>query len=185
MSEDNAQTALDVQRLWEKQEDIAMHFNDLLIQLRTRSLAGIAAVATLIGVFAENIGGNPSVGWLLASGLFATMAIIWIAIFYLDAFYYNKLLIGAVTSPVQIEEAMESGEKITSINMSRLIEQKFTEPPNSDAPADTPKGVRRFYGIVLALIMVAGVLSAIASFASREPEHPASPPPLGPTYPRP
>ncbi len=44
---------IDVQKLWEKYEDIAMHFNDLLMRLRTQTLAGIAAVSALVGVFAK------------------------------------------------------------------------------------------------------------------------------------
>jgi hypothetical protein len=42
---------IDVQCLWEKYEDIAMHFNDLLIRLRTQSLAGVAALSALVGIF--------------------------------------------------------------------------------------------------------------------------------------
>ena len=35
--------------LWTKYEDIAMHFNDLLIKLRTQALAAVAALTTLSG----------------------------------------------------------------------------------------------------------------------------------------
>src|SRR5664280_1831888 len=34
--------------VWEKYEDIAMHFNDLLIRLRTQALAAVAAISTLV-----------------------------------------------------------------------------------------------------------------------------------------
>jgi hypothetical protein len=36
-----------IQKLWEKYEDITMHFNDLIIKLRTQALAGVAALSTL------------------------------------------------------------------------------------------------------------------------------------------
>jgi hypothetical protein len=37
-------------KVWQKYEDIAMHFNDLLIRLRTQALGAIAALTTIIGV---------------------------------------------------------------------------------------------------------------------------------------
>jgi hypothetical protein len=40
--------------LWEKYEQIAMHFNDLLIKLRTQALAGVAAISAIVGVFAKS-----------------------------------------------------------------------------------------------------------------------------------
>jgi hypothetical protein len=35
-----------IRELWEKYEEITMHFNDLIIRLRTQALAGVAAVCT-------------------------------------------------------------------------------------------------------------------------------------------
>ena len=39
--------------LWTKYEDIAMHFNDLLIKLRTQALAAVAALTTLCRDFCK------------------------------------------------------------------------------------------------------------------------------------
>ena len=52
----------DVKTLWVEYEKIAMHFNDLLIKLRTQSLGGLAAIGFvtlagkgLLGEFVEGI----------------------------------------------------------------------------------------------------------------------------------
>ena len=45
--------------LWSKYEDVAMHFNDLIIKLRTQALAGLAGVITVSGL-AVNFVGRPS-----------------------------------------------------------------------------------------------------------------------------
>ena len=34
--------------VWVKYEEITMHFNDLLIKLRTQALAAVAALATIV-----------------------------------------------------------------------------------------------------------------------------------------
>ena len=110
---------VDLQALWAKYEDIAMHFNDLLMRLRSQSLAGIAAVSTLVGLFTKQTGTDVQMGWLVAEALFAAMAIFWIAIWCLDMLYYNRLLIGAVTALKELE-SQTTGETDFkgSINMS-------------------------------------------------------------------
>ena len=42
-----------IRELWEKYEEITMHFNDLIIRLRTQALAGVAALSALVGIFAK------------------------------------------------------------------------------------------------------------------------------------
>lgn len=43
-----------IAELWDKYEHIAMHFNDLLMRLRTQALAAIAAIAVIAGVIAKD-----------------------------------------------------------------------------------------------------------------------------------
>jgi hypothetical protein len=57
---------IDVQCLWAKYEDIAMHFNDLLMRLRSQSLAGIAAVSVLVGVFSKEGIADIQLDWTVA-----------------------------------------------------------------------------------------------------------------------
>jgi hypothetical protein len=66
---------IDVQCLWEKYEDIAMHFNDLLIRLRTQSLAGVAALSALVGIFSKDgpAPANITLDWVVAEAIFGAM----------------------------------------------------------------------------------------------------------------
>jgi len=116
----------DVRRLWAKHEGIAMHFNDLLMRLRSQSLAGIAAISTLVGVFTREGVADIHLDWLVATALFIAMAFSWIAIFALDYFYYNRLLLGAVEALKQLERKTTTAAM--PINMSTLIEDEFTKP---------------------------------------------------------
>ena len=144
----------DVQRLWEKYEGIAMHFNDLLIRLRTQSLAGVAAVSAVIGIFSKE--GSPAdihLDWAIAQAIFLAMIGFWIAIWCLDIGYYNRLLNGAVNAIEQLEaqtaaDATFDGE----IEMSRTIEVQFSKPwwNHSKRSYD---GVVMFYAIVLAVLL--------------------------------
>src|ERR1017187_1093347 len=83
--------------VWEKYEDIAMHFNDLLIRLRTQALAAVAAISTLVTIFGKT-GANPKLSWELAALVFSLLAVFWIAILVIDFCYNNRLLIGAVAA---------------------------------------------------------------------------------------
>jgi hypothetical protein len=144
-------TNIAVQDLWSKYEDIAMHFNDLLMRLRTQSLAGIAAVSTLVGLFTKETVANIQMGWLAATAIFTAMAAFWIAIWCLDFLYYNRLLIGAVTA-IRRLEAKTGKEPATSIDISTTIESEFKTPLNK-LQTSSALGVLLFYGIVLAVIL--------------------------------
>lgn len=169
---------IDVQALWCKYEDIAMHFNDLLIQLRTRSLAGIAAVATLIGVFADNLSNNPSFNWFIAACIFTSLTFIWIAIYWLDVRYYNRLLVGAIKGIVALESEISNPESIKGIQLSTTIEREFKEK----LPLETPTGVLFFYGIVFFLIASAAIAATAMTIFSGDVPAPIAPTPLGPIY---
>jgi hypothetical protein len=154
---------IDVQCLWEKYEDIAMHFNDLLIRLRTQSLAGIAALSAVVGIFSKE-GGAPSnlqLDWVVAEAIFAAMIGFWIAIWCLDMVYYNRLLNGSVRAIVELEKQTDDGSAFDGkIEMSRLIEAQFKEPIWNPKERSY-HGVVAFYGIVL-VVLFAGFFFAHA-----------------------
>lgn len=157
-----------VQQLWEKYEDVAMHFNDLLIRLRTRSLAGVAAISTLVGIFTKEGTADIATEWLIATAIFSAMALFWVAIFFLDLFYYNRLLMGAVTAVTGLEDASQSDQPFTSgINLSSVIKREF-----ETGAWESPKrfhGVYVFYGIVWAVILLGAGFSACMYAASQPP----------------
>ncbi|MBI1213681.1 MAG: hypothetical protein GC190_19655 [Alphaproteobacteria bacterium] len=154
-------TKIDVQKLWAKYEDIAMHFNDLLMRLRSQSLAGIAALSTIVGVLAKGDVASMRVSWFVAAMIFVAMALFWVAIWCLDFLYYNRLLRGAVSALAQIEQESRQPTSFKSgINMSTLIEGEFSKPLMHEDVRHF-RGVLLFYGIVLFAI-VGGALFCLS-----------------------
>jgi hypothetical protein len=150
----------DIRELWAQHEDIAIHFNDLLMKLRLQSLAGIAAVSTLVGIFTKEGVADAHVGWMVATAIFVALALFWIAIWCLDFFYYNRLLMGAVAALTQLERDISSGAVASSgIKMSTMIEGEFKKSiwPSFGASVS---GVLWFYGIVLAVILAGAIFCA-------------------------
>ena len=143
---------INIQKLWEKYEDIAMHFNDLLMRLRSQGLAGVAALSTLVGIFAKQEPSNFQIDWLVAMFIFVALAASWVAIGCIDLLYYNRLLMGAVAALVELEECSKDS-RIDGINMSTLIVREFTAKPNYSSF----KGVFLFYGIVF-MLTVGGIM---------------------------
>lgn len=154
---------VDVQKLWEKYEDIAMHFNDLLMRLRTQTLAGIAAVSALVGVFAKegSTSANFHLDWAAAQAIFVAMIAFWIAVWCLDMIYYNRLLSGAVAAIIDLEKQTAAGASFNGeIAMSTIIDAQFKKPV-LDLKKRRYMGVVAFYGIVF-LVLIAGFLFAHA-----------------------
>ena len=145
-------SALDTLVLWDKYENVAMHFNDLLMRLRSQSLAGIAAISTLVGIFTREGITDIHMDWLVATAIFVAMAFFWIAIFCLDFLYYNRLLLGAVTAIIELERKT-GASAIKNINLSTRIEEEFSRPLLDQRPSRFI-GVLLFYGIVFAVIII-------------------------------
>jgi hypothetical protein len=126
-----------------------MHFNDLLMRLRSQALAGIAAISTLVGIFTKGGAANIQGDWIIATAIFIGLALFWIAIWCLDFLYYNRLLIGAVAAIVGLEEKSKKAfVNFDGIDMSTRIVEAF-EKRSSYASF---LGVLMFYSIVLATI---------------------------------
>lgn len=154
---------MDAQRLWEKYEDIAMHFNDLLMKLRTQSLAGVAAVSSLVGIFSKEGPGSAHLEWVVAQAIFAALIGFWIAIAFLDLGYYNRLLNGSVNAIIELEgKTVKTAEQDTAataqfngeINMSKKIEAQF-DKPFWNLKKRSYDGVVAFYAIVLLVLVAA------------------------------
>src|SRR5215469_6312528 len=107
--------------LWQKYEDIAMHFNDLLIRLRTQALGAIAALVTIIGVFAK-AGEDRHTSWEMVAFAFAILLAFWLAIWVIDFCYYNRLLKGAVAALLEVEKQSKDKLYHRPIDMSTKIE---------------------------------------------------------------
>jgi len=108
--------------LWKKYEDITMHFNDLLIRLRTQALAAVAALATIIGIFAKETQ-QPHTSWEMVAFAFFFLFLFWIAVWVIDFRYYNRLLAGAVYALLKLEEQSKEKLYVRHIDMSTNIEE--------------------------------------------------------------
>lgn len=129
--------------LWCKYEDVAMHFNDLIMRLRTQALGGLTGVVAISG-FAMNFTSKPSSAteWSILCGTFLFFALAWLALWVLDLGYYNKLLEGAVEAIIAHERRtppLPCGN--ARINLSSIIR---------DHSPNYKRVVRLFYIIVFA-----------------------------------
>lgn len=101
--------------LWKEYEAVAMHFNELIIKLRTQALGGVAAISAITGFLsatkeAQTVTGLSSMR--LLEIVFLVLAAFWVALFCLDFLYYRVLLNGAVEAILELEE--ESGIKLST-----------------------------------------------------------------------
>jgi hypothetical protein len=138
--------------VWEKYEDIAMHFNDLIMRLRTQALAAVAAISVLASIFGKT-GADPKLSWELAALVFSLLSVFWIAIWVIDVFYYNKLLIGAVSAIVVLEKMSNDTMWVRRLDISTKIENAVAgigDAPNYDFSKrfKLAFGRRAFYLIV-------------------------------------
>jgi hypothetical protein len=108
-------------KLWKEYEGVAMHFNDLIIRLRSQSLGAVAAFATLAGVVAKS-DTTAELRWGLLTGAFFLLRAFWVAVFALDLGYYNRLLAGAVDALLTIESGSQGSKSVDRIELSTKIE---------------------------------------------------------------
>ena len=111
--------------LWDKYEQIAMHFNDLIMRLRTQALGGLTAIVA-ISAAVLNLYSKPEfkVEWHILFGTLCFFVVAWLALFLLDFLYYTPLLEGAVKAIVEHEERtppLNAGGPITRINLSTIV----------------------------------------------------------------
>ena len=136
--------------LWRHYEDVAMHFNDLLIHLRSQALGAISVIITGAGLFvghqaaAQDIGRGTLVSWPAAAAVSLLLFLAWTTLMIIDICYYSRLLRGAVNALLKIEAASD-GE----ITLSTEIENMFG---HSEARKSLNWPVKFFYVPILLLL---------------------------------
>lgn len=103
--------------LWKKYEDIAMHFNELIMRWRLQAIGGLAGLLTVAGFV---VGDAESLvvryrAMLILSGVLASG---WIGVATIDLFYYRRLLQGAVKAITDLEQDMPG------VKLSNKIEER-------------------------------------------------------------
>lgn len=158
MSDQNGTPIFEV---WDRYESIAMHFNDLLIKLRTQALGGVAAIASIVAVLSKN-GVESGFNWAIMAGVFFFLNFFWVAAWILDFKYYNRLLRGAVDALLELEELTKTKTHIKELNLSRIIEgtvaskgTKTDKKPHRQLSS----GIMWFYFVVLSGLLIGLALS--------------------------
>lgn len=150
--------------VWKAYEDVAMHFNDLLLKLRIQALGGVAALAVLASVFSNFRSYYFQGTWVLAAACFFGLLLIWCAIWALDRLYYNRLLIGSVIAIASIEQLSKTQTHIKELDLSTRIGEAIE--------GKTPKvprlwGVDVFYAAIFVLLLTG--LAVTTSLACNYP----------------
>jgi hypothetical protein len=91
--------------VWAKAEDVAMHFNELIMNYRLKAIGGVSVAAGLVGtvLLTKSTDAPTRVSWGIFGGAMAFLAVIWIALATIDMAYYRRLLLGAVDEAVRLE----------------------------------------------------------------------------------
>mgnify|MGYP006896870454 CR=1 FL=1 len=117
--------------IWKEYERVAMHFNELLIQLRMRAIGGLAAITTLTG-FISKESETQTFNWEIILVITCILIMFWIAIAVLDLGYYNRLLNGAIDALLELEKKGNFPSKNFKINLSTNISKRFSEKEKTD-----------------------------------------------------
>jgi hypothetical protein len=150
-----------IKELWEKYEEIAMHFNDLLIRLRTQALGGVAALSTLVGLFAKT-SASVNTSWEIAAVFFLFVCFLWVAIWIIDFSYYNRLLLGAVAAIEALEERSKTEMRVRHIELSTMIERAVARQLSGISRSRwLTVGRWAFYTIVFAVLLGGFAVSVI------------------------
>jgi len=144
--------------VWKEYENIAMHFNELLIKLRMQALGGIAAISALVGFLSK--GDTPEdFRWGILASVFFILVLFWVAIWFLDFRYYNRLLLGAVAAIFQIEEKSKTHTHIQELELSHIVEQAVRGKTKGLKGPGLLSGRHWFYGLVLLALSIALFIS--------------------------
>jgi len=140
-----------LQAEWKTVIETQMHFNDMLMRMRTAAISVVVAIfgaaAALMGQFPDqrlSICGrkvHASVG-VIFGGL-----VLWIVIFIMDYCYYYKMLLGAVERGQEFDRAFEKAEfygQFHLFGMTTLISTAVRRPT-------ARRLVCLFYGVIFAL----------------------------------
>src|SRR5207237_3057019 len=93
--------------------------------------------------------------WGTLAAVFMVLSALWIAIWILDFAYYNRLLLGAVQSLVELEKSSKLGTRTPSLSLSTDIEAAVARGGGwSWASLKQAKGRWAFYMIVFFLLAV-------------------------------
>ena len=139
--------------LWWHYEEIAMHFNQLIIQYRLQLMGGAGAIGALASYFIGSHVPKSERRHVIRAYVATVIFVLLLAAAILDVFYYNELLLGAV-------DALKSFEaQHPEIYMSTRIDGRFANRGISV--------IFTVYGLILVPLAVFTIWSWIVFFQER------------------
>lgn len=108
--------------LWHHYEQVAMHFNELIIQYRLQLMGGAGVIGALSGYLIGSKVESPLLRHKLRAYVSTGLLFLVLAAFYLDVYYYNELLRGAVNAILKLE-----AEHPDILYMSTHIKSQFPD----------------------------------------------------------
>jgi hypothetical protein len=143
--------------VWKKTIDLQMHFNDLELRIRNFAITVLAALLTGAGLtLKENIAVSLFGYYIpVAALLLLTALVTWLAFYSMDAAWYHRLLLGAVTHGEKIEN--ELGGTLKIIHLTHTI---GIESPDGAglSKLGSKRRMNAFYLIVAASLLMLSLL---------------------------
>lgn len=139
--------------LWEKCEQVAMHFNELLIRLRTQALGAVATIVTAAGFLVSRQMPLSAEPWWAVSAVSVLLLLAWCTLWMIDVCYYSRLLRGAVNCLLKIER-----ESHGELDLSSSIERLFRSTNENEAWHNWPV---YFFYIPIAIFLVAASATSL------------------------
>ena len=138
-----------------------MHFNDLLMRVRTQALGAVAGILAIAGFLIEPTTSNSKgSSWQLIFLGSLALLVSWLLVFLLDLFYYSRLLWGAVDALLEIEDSTGG-----AIVLSTRIDGRFWRFKGRWIGREKTKAAKNFWSIVvfyLPVFIFLGYLSYVA-----------------------
>lgn len=108
-------------KAWEKAIEVQQHFNSIELQIRNYALTLFTAVLAGIGYLLKEKINIIIQGYLIPSSAIGSLVgvIIMCAFYFMDKYWYHKLLKGSVMHAVFIEKSLE--EQYPAITLSSTI----------------------------------------------------------------
>ena len=138
-----------------------MHFNELLLNFRLKALGALTIVGGLVGslLLGKSEGPPPRVNLFVFAGAAGFLALVWIGLWIIDAFYYRRLLRGAVRDAIRLEGLSDGLIRLSTIIEEEVEGARFT---NEKILVSVRAG-RWFYGLPLAGLVIAAAAMLCAA----------------------
>lgn len=152
--------------LWKQTIQVQMHFNDIEMKIRTAAITvltfilGGASLALREGTKVELIWADPP----LASVTLLLGLVLWAAFYFVDQWWYHRLLLGSVIHGDALEDELRK-----VLPMAGLTKQISESSPKEyrilwgrQRKMHSTHKMKVFYGLVAALMLAGAVLIWIA-----------------------